>query len=131
MTPSKLFSDVASALARWARLVPSLLRNDPIFRYATIAAASALLFLIARFAQELAGPSTIPSVGEATSQGPDGSATKSRSVDEPPAPGSATTLTDEQGATPLKITPGRSLEGIEVEPAPRDSFGTLPQGDRK
>lgn len=135
MTAGSLLADIKAAAARWAKLVPALLWHDPIFRYATIAAIVALFFLIARLAQDFAGPGAIPSP-EQTSQGSDGSEPveenddalgASASGEQPPVPGSATTPDPEDA--PVMITPGRSLENIEVEPAPRDSFGTLPKGE--
>ncbi|WP_011578697.1 MULTISPECIES: hypothetical protein [Chelativorans] len=145
MTAGTSLADIGAVLVRWAKLVPALLWRDPIFRYAAIAAAVAMIFLIARLAQDLAGPGAIPPAGQAT-QGSGGPAGDPGHVDEgddargtgmeqdeeqPPRPGSASTLPAREETTPRVIAPGRSLENIEVEPAPADSFGTMPTGDPK
>lgn len=138
MTAGSLLADIKAAAVRWSKLVTALLWHDPIFRYAAIAAAFALFFLFARVAQELAGPGAITPAAQTTSQGSAGSgrdriddAVPSASAldEKPPPPGSATPSPGQVDAPPLAITPGRSLENLEVEPAPRDSFGTLPQGE--
>lgn len=110
------FSSMLSAVRRAASLLPALLRHDPLFRYAAIAAALALVFLVGRLTQDMAGPGAIPP--KQKEFGPP--------VGEPgnaaaPFPG------DE---TPLKIAPGRALDGARIEPPPRDSFGTITQGNR-
>lgn len=131
MNGGTLRERLLSAAARWTRLVPGLLRHDPLFRYAVIAAALALFFLGARLTQDLAGPDDIPPagserVGEDVVSPGDRSATNA----EPPVPGSAAISPKPEDASPPVIVPGRSLEGIEVEPTAPDSFGTLPQGDK-
>jgi hypothetical protein len=116
MKPKSAFSSMLSAVRHAVSLIPALLRHDPLFRYAAIAAAMALLFLVGRLAQDMAGPGAIPP--KQNESGPP--------VGEPgnaaaPSPG------DE---TPLKIVPGRALDGARIEPPPRDSFGTITQGNR-
>lgn len=130
MRNGPLISTMASGASRWARLVPGLLRHDPLFRYAAIAALLAAFFLGARLAQDFAGPGAIPPVGlddvdkNAANAG-DGSA----AVDEPPRPGSTAKPPASADAARSAIAPGRSLNNIRVEPAAPDRFGTLPQGD--
>ena len=123
-----LISIVTSGASRWARLVPGLLRHDPLFRYAAIAAALALVFLAARLAQDFAGPGEIPPAGsDRIGDNVVKPADRLPTGEEPPRPGSATTPPETDDTTPSAIAPGRSLEGIEVEPASRDRFGTLPR----
>lgn len=130
MRGGPLISIAASGASRWARLVPDLLRHDPLFRYAAIAAALALFFLVARLAQDFAGPGAIPPAGsdriDDNAVNPDDG---SPVVQTPPAPGTAVAPSAPGDATTPMILPGRSLQGVEVEPAPPDRFGTLPQGE--
>ena len=139
MNGATMLSNVLALVARWAGLVPGMLRHDPLFRYAAIAAALALFFLIARVTQDIAGPGAIPpaeqdTVSPVTSDrvGKDVASPGDRSATsaEPPVPGSATAPKPEDASPPI-LVPGRSLEGIEVEPTAPDSFGTLPQGERE
>lgn len=119
---------LASAAGRWLRLLPALVLYDPIFRYAAIAFAVALLLLVGRTAQEWAGPGPIPSSGNSpsvTQQAvPSAQAPESSSL--PGAP-SRPPL----GAPAPVIVPGRPLDGLKVEPAPQDTFGRLPSGQRQ
>ncbi|RWH77991.1 hypothetical protein [Mesorhizobium sp.] len=43
---------------RWAKKVPAMFRHDPLFRYATIAAVLALIFLAVSMVQHVGGHST-------------------------------------------------------------------------
>jgi hypothetical protein len=130
-----LLASVRATLLRWLELVPALFRRDPLFRYATIAAVLALVFLAVSIGQDVArdrdgqmtgagknasAPSTAPDNFE---QGNASSAAGSRTT-EPPAPGS--TLKPAHEETPA-VAPGRPLQGIKVAPALRDSFGTMPK----
>lgn len=131
MTGAGLFISLRAMLLRWAKLAPPLFRHDPLFRYAAIAAVLALIFLAVSMVQDdsryggvtgtddaIGSKATTPDrVGQRTT-----SRTESAGTGTPPAPGSAAQPED----TPA-IAPGRSLDGIDVEPAPRDDFGTLPQ----
>lgn len=135
MTRETIFSMLRAMLARWTKLVPALFRHDPLFRYATIATVLALIFLIAGLARDFLGPGTIPPADldaenkPAASEGvrSDGANAGSRSATtEPPVPGPATAPPAPEDASPPMIAPGRSLEGLDMAPAPRDSFGTLP-----
>ena len=113
-----------SAVAKLARMAPTLFLRDPLFRYAAIAAGIALLFLIAQFAQNVAGPPTIPAAPAVSASG------------VPDRPKSAATAPVAPGVSPAAplpakaptIAPGRPLDGIAVEPAPADTFGKLPKG---
>lgn len=130
MRGGPLISIAASGASRWARLVLGLLRHDPLFRYAAIAAMLALFFIVARFAQDVAGPGAIPPAGsdrvDNNAVNPDDQPPVG---EKPPPPGSAVAPPVPGDARPPTILPGRSLQGVEVEPAPPDRFGTLPQGD--
>lgn len=130
MTGKALLSRMLANVVRMAKLIPGLLRHDPLFRYAGIAAGLALFFLVARVAQEFAGPGAIPPSGtnrtEQNIAPPDGQSTAD---EEPPAPGSSTAPPAPGDAMSPAIAPGRSLEEVEVEPAPRESFGILPRGE--
>jgi hypothetical protein len=110
------FSSMLSSVRRAASLIPALLRHDPLFRYAAIAAALAMVFLVGRLAQDMAGPGAIPP--------------KQKELGAPVGePGNAAAPSPDDG-TPLKIAPGRALDGARIEPPPRDSFGTITQGNR-
>ena len=111
----------AAATVKVLRIIPALFMRDPLFRYAAIAAVIATLFLIAQFAQDIAGPpavsATSPGNGVGNSQ-PSAASTAGQGRD-PAAP------TPEQIPT---IAPGRPLKSIVVDPAPVDAFGKLPKG---
>jgi len=130
MIARTLFASALANVVRIAKLIPGLLRHDPLFRYAAIAAVLAVFFLMARITQEFAGPGAIPPGGtnraEQNIAHPDD---RSAADENPPPPGSSTTPPAPGEATPPAIAPGRSLEGVNVEPAPRDRFGTLPRGE--
>ena len=130
MNGTAMLSNMLATASRWANLVPGLLRHDPLFRYAAIAAGLALFFLIVRVAQEFAGPGAIsPSgLGRVEQNPTDSEDTRATGI-TPPVPGSATVPPKPEDAIPPVIAPGRSLEGMEVAPAPRDNFGTLPRGE--
>ena len=103
-------------LGKLVRMMPALFLRDPLFRYATIAAVIALLFLIAQFAQSLVGPPPIPAVPA-----------KPQSSSAPPAAAGGNLATPLPAEAPA-IAPGRPLTGIAVDPAPADTFGKLPKG---
>jgi hypothetical protein len=128
MRSTAIVSNLWSAIGHRARLIPGLFRHDPLFRYAAIAAMLALFFLAARAIQEFAGPGAIPATELRLVEQPaaeyDGA-----TATEPPDPGSAAAPPKPEHAVPPVIAPGRSLNGIEVAPAPRDSFGRLPSGE--
>ncbi|MER8458307.1 hypothetical protein NKH24_19765 [Mesorhizobium sp. M1300] len=132
MTAETLLSSVRATLVRWLKLVPALFRRDPLFRYATIAAVLALIFLAVSIVQDVAGnrdgPMTgagkgTPSASDNFEQGNAASAAGSQ-TSEPPAPGSTSEPAPDD--TPA-VAPGRPLQGIEVVPAPHDNFGTIPK----
>jgi hypothetical protein len=130
MNAREAVSNALAIASRRAKLIPGLLRHDPLFRYAAIAAALALFFLGARLAQDIAGPGALPQAGQDRTEENNADPSGRSAADvEPPRPGSAATLPDREDVTPAEITPGRSLENLEVEPAPKDSFGTLPEGE--
>ena len=118
-------SDFATLLRQALRLVPVLIRHDPLFRYAGIAAALFLLVLIGRGLQDWAGPGPIPPAPDPLAVNTPRSPTSKSPAPEPtmvvPAP---------LPAPPIFITPGRKLDGVTVTPAPADRFGTLPQGNK-
>lgn len=122
MTRDALLSEIR----RWLRLLPALVLHDPIFRYAAIAAALALLLVIGRVAQDWAGPGPISSPIDSAAVNPRLAPTAQQPSPRPnigslPAP-----------PTPAPtVAPGRPLDGIKVEPAPADSFGTLPAGKKQ
>lgn len=134
MTPETLFSSVRATLLRWLKLVPALFRRDPLFRYATIAAVLALIFLAVSIVQDVArhadGPMTGAGKNAGTTSAPDNfeqgnaSSAAGSQTSQPPAPGS--TLEPAHDDTPA-VAPGRPLQGIEVAPAPRENFGTVPK----
>jgi hypothetical protein len=104
-----------------SRLGLGLAMRDPWFRYAAVAAFLALLFVIAQIAQDWAGPpalsTTVPGAAALNPQlrqtAPTGAAI------QPPPPNAADIPA---------IAPGRTLNGITVDPAPGDAFGTMPNG---
>lgn len=134
MMNATLLASARATLLRWLKLVPALFRRDPLFRYATIAAVLALIFLAVSIGQDgdlhrdrpmtgagkNAGPTSAPDNFE---QGNASSAARSRTP-QPPAPGSTLEPADEKLPA---VAPGRPLQGIKVAPAPRDSFGTVPK----
>ena len=128
MRGTAIVSNLGSAIGHWARLIPGLFRRDPLFRFAAIAAMLALLFLAARVIQDIAGPGAIPETGSRLVQQPDAEV-EGATATQPPDPGSAAAPPKPEQAMPPVIAPGRSLNGIEVAPAPRDSFGRLPSGE--
>ncbi|MER8814133.1 hypothetical protein [Mesorhizobium sp. M0965] len=131
MTDETLFSSMRATLLRWLKLVPALFRRDPLFRYATIAAVLALMFLAVSIGQDVAGQrddrptdagknaSTPPTGRDNFEQG---NASSAAQTTEPPPPG---TLEPAPEETPA-VAPGRPLHGIKVAPAPHDNFGTVP-----
>ncbi len=107
--------DIGPRIGQALRLVPALIRHDPIFRYAAIGALMALLLLVGRAAQDWAGPGAIP-------------ATTPSAVEPPSATGPASpNLTQPAPAAAPAIAPGRSLDGVTIAPAPADDFGRLPR----
>lgn len=134
MTDATLLASVHARLLRWLKLVPALFRRDPLFRYATIAAVLALIFLAVSIVQDVTGHRDGPMTGagnnagttsapDSFEQGNASSAAGSR-TSQPPAPGSTLEPIDEK--TPA-VAPGRPLQGIKVAPAPRETFGTVPK----
>jgi hypothetical protein len=118
VTPAPMFD-----LGRLLRLIPALVMRDPLFRYGAIAAILALAFLIAQFAQDMAGTPTVPPIpagaaGAGAQPSAAGPATPDQRHTAPP-PGAAPT-----------IAPGRSLDRISVEPSTGDMFGRTPKGAR-
>lgn len=130
-----MLASVRAALLRWARLCPALFRHDPLFRYAVIAAVVALIFLAVGMIQDGGRHDTVSGAGKATGSA---STTPDRSGEHnapppggletamPPVPGSPGAPSAAENAQPPKIAPGRPLEGVDVTPAPRDDFGTVP-----
>ncbi|MEI9425868.1 hypothetical protein O7A70_32775 [Mesorhizobium sp. Cs1299R1N1] len=134
-----LVASVRATLLRWLKLVPTLFKHDPLFRYASIAAVLALILIAVSIGQDVSGRSALSGTGNRTGS----AATAPERVGqngvvpatglettEPPVPGSPGVPTPTKDASPPAIAPGRSLNGIDVAPAPRDSFGTIPQGDK-
>lgn len=117
-------NDWKATIAKLARMTPTLFLRDPLFRYATIAAAIALLFLIAQVAQDLAGPSSIPAAPSASAGGEVGKPQVSAAPPAAPRGSSAASVPEQSPS----IAPGRPLNGLAVEPAPADTFGKLPKG---
>ena len=103
------------------RLVPALVLRDPWFRYAAIAAVLALLFVIGQIAQDWAGP-------PAPRPTPDGAAAVGPQRPQTAPTGAAIRPPPPTAADIPAIAPGRSLDGITVDPAPGDAFGKLPRG---
>jgi hypothetical protein len=114
VTPAPMFD-----LGRLLRLIPALVMRDPLFRYSAIASIVALLVLIAQFAQDMAGPPT--PAGAAGADAPHPVPVPARRGEGSAAPGPVTVPT---------IAPGRSLDGISVEPSTGDTFGKTPRGAR-
>ena len=113
----------AAAPVKVLRIFPALFMRDPLFRYAAIAAIVALLFLIAQFAQDWAGPPAISAMPAGNAGGanqPSAASTAGR-TQRPVAPVPAEIPT---------IAPGRPLNAIVVDPPPVDAFGKLPKGAR-
>jgi hypothetical protein len=129
MNVAALSSRLRAAAIRCAKLVPVLFRHDPLFRYATIAAVLALIFLAVSMLQDVGGRGALDSATTAPDRAPHDTAPPTGNSDrtEPPAPGSTGTPAAPEDAP--AIAPGRSLDGIDVEPAPKDRFGTLPKGE--
>lgn len=135
MNARTMVSNLSAAASRWAKCVPDLLRHDPLFRYASIAAVLAVLFLGARLVGDITGPGPIPPAGQGMNKSPAANGEGQTGADTdgsmsgagPPAPGSAIEPPAPQGPALPTIAPGRSLEGLDMKPAPRDNFGTLPQ----
>ncbi|WP_095204596.1 hypothetical protein [Mesorhizobium carmichaelinearum] len=134
MSGTPLFSSARATLLRWTRLVPGLFRHDPLFRYASIAAVLALIFYAVSIGQQVAGPDAASSAREKTApvardsqgsaqQGSAGTAGNTATAG-PPAPGSPGAPSATTDTAP--ISPGRTLDHLKVEPAARDSFGTMP-----
>jgi len=134
MTDATLLVSLRAALLRWIKLVPGLFRHDPLFRYAAIAAILAVIFLAVGMVRDGGRDGVVSEAGKTTGSqaktpdrtGQDNAPPAEQSgASEPPAPGSP------DAGQPLKIAPGRSLQGVDVTPAPRDSFGTLPTEKEK
>ena len=107
--------DVRVRIGQALRLMPALLRHDPIFRYAAIGALMVLILLIGRAAQDWAGPGAIPATAS--------SATDQSSASTPAPPD----FTQPAPAAAPAIAPGRSLDGVTIAPPPADDFGRLPR----
>ncbi len=98
MSAPQLFSGLLAIGIRWIRLVPALFRHDPLFRYATIAAVLALIFLAVGIGRQIAGfdavspmPETAAPAGTGTKNGkPQGDTDTADDAEMagPPAPGS-------------------------------------------
>nr|WP_284452433.1 hypothetical protein [Mesorhizobium sp. WSM4875] len=126
-------------LLRWLKLVPALFSRDPLFRYATIAAVLALIFLAVSTLQDVGGHRGGPFTGPARETTPDNlqnrdpSLAEGSQLSQPPAPGSATpapaagSTSQPPDAEIPAVAPGRPLQGIQVAPTPRDSFGIVPE----
>ncbi|WP_027170233.1 hypothetical protein [Mesorhizobium sp. WSM3224] len=130
MIGATLLASMRAKFSRWLKLVPTLFKHDLLFRYATIAAVLALIFLAVSFGQDIAGRRDGPTTGAAPATAPDNfqqgnaSSAEGSRISEPPAPGSSSEPAHDE--TPA-VAPGRPLQGIKVAPAPRDSFGTVPK----
>lgn len=129
MSTAALSSRLRAAALRCANLVPALFRHDPLFRYATIAAVLALIFLAVSMVQDVGGRGALEHSTTVPDRTPHGTVPPAVNSDatEPPPPGSPDAPAAPEDAP--AITPGRSLDRIDVEPAPKDRFGTLPTGD--
>lgn len=126
MMNATLLALVRARLLRWLKLVPALFRRDPLFRYATIAAVVALIFLAVSIVQDVAGHRDGPMTSAAPATAPDNrnsSSAEGSQTSAPPAPGSTSGPAHDD--TPA-VAPGRPLQGIKVAPAPRENFGTVP-----
>jgi hypothetical protein len=109
-------------LRRMAAAAPSAWHYDPIFRWAAIGAGVALALFILRLADSpaLHGSSPVPAASVPTSLGSSYGETGGSSL-APPASTAA------PAAIVPKISPGRSLDGVAILPAPEhDRFGTVP-----
>jgi len=121
--------DLIPRLRHALRLMPALIRHDPLFRYAGIAAVFFLIVLIGRGAQWWAGPGPIPPTPDRLGVNGMAPAPVQPQVpnDQKPDPAAAAPAP----APPVVIAPGRKLDGVTINPAPADRFGTLPQGTKK
>ncbi|RWK58568.1 hypothetical protein [Mesorhizobium sp.] len=134
MIDATLLASMRARFSRWLKLVPALFRRDPLFRYATIAAVLALIFLAVSIVQDVLGnrDGRMTGAGKnaSTTSAPDNfqhrnaSSSAGSLMSEPPAPGSTSDPAHEENPA---VAPGRPLQGIKVAPAPRDSFGTVPE----
>ena len=102
---------------------PAAWHYDRVFRWSAIGAGIALVVLVLRLAEPPA-PHTqvsVPGSSVPTIPGPTDGASSVGSLPAPPV------------STPLPmITPGRSLDGVTITPAPEpDRFGTLPLATHK
>ncbi len=82
MSAPQLFSGLLAIGIRWIRLVPALFRHDPLFRYATIAAVLALIFLAVGIGRQIAGFDAVSPMPETAATADDAE------MAGPPAPGS-------------------------------------------
>ncbi|RWB66201.1 hypothetical protein [Mesorhizobium sp.] len=130
-----LLSSGRATLVRWSKLVPGLFRHDPLFRYATIAVVLALILMAVSMGQDVSGRRPLPGTTDAgaIAPGPSGEASAPvPNVDaaDPPVPASLGQSPAQQDKQDPAIAPSRSLDGLDLAPAPRDNFGTVPQGGK-
>jgi hypothetical protein len=129
-----LLSCGRATLVRWYKLVPGLFRHDPLFRYASIAVILALILMAVSMGRDVSARRPISGTrdaGAATAPVPNGGASApvgNLETAEPPAPASPSLSPAQQNEQDRAIAPSRSLDGIDLAPAPRDNFGTVPQG---
>ena len=118
-------SKVAAAhawLRRLAAAAPSAWHYDRVFRWSAIGAGVALALFILQLADSPSpyGSSPVPAASVPTSLGPSYGQTGGSPI---APPGTTATPT----STAPKISPGRSLDGVTIGPAPeRNPFGTVP-----
>ncbi|WP_189510241.1 hypothetical protein [Mesorhizobium sp. M1D.F.Ca.ET.043.01.1.1] len=130
-----LLSSGRATLLRWSKLVPGLFRQDPLFRYATIAVVLALILMAVSIGQDVSARRPLPGTRDAGVTAPDPSgeaSTPAGNLDaaKPPAPASPDLSPAQQNEQDPAIAPSRSLQGLDLAPAPRDNFGTVPQGGK-
>ncbi|RWD62879.1 MAG: hypothetical protein EOS60_31190 [Mesorhizobium sp.] len=126
-----LLSSGRATLLRWSKLVPGLFRQDPLFRYATIAVVLALILMAVSMGRDVSARRPLPGTSDAGANAPEplGEA-GSLEAPDPPAPASPGLSPAQQNEPDPAIAPSRSLQGLDLAPAPRDNFGTVPQGGK-
>ena len=111
---------VRSWLSRLTASVPTAWHYDRLFRWMVIGAGISLMVFVLR-PHDLATlrPIASPPLAAPASLGPTHDASAAKTPLAPPPP-----------ALP-NITPGRSLDGVTIIPAPADGFGTAPSAGRR
>ena len=121
MIRHRLLSALRQKLVRLLRAAPVAWRHDPIFRYAATGAAVALVVLLARLGGN--DPDRSPGPSRATVPAPAALGDSYRAAGEIPSPITASAAPPAPVPT---IAPGRTLDGVRIEPAPADRFGIAP-----